>query len=160
MGLNRKKFASGRLDGTGATIIYTYQSKRERKRPHEKCKYYKEHCSNPKAARYLSPCYKTCSWWEDYASKRGGKKSNPPKTNNNTQAPELTPTKQNHTLCRYYETETGKCHNIKCGLDFPVCEGACIYWKRRSTITPPVCNPDKQEDINSSLQLFEQINIA
>lgn len=143
LAINRKKYASGRLDGTGATIIYTHQSKREQKNPHEKCKYYKEHCSNENAPRYLSPCYKTCPWWESDGSvaiQSSG--SSHQGTTNNAQAPAYIHGGKNVEAginrhekipsgsikkCKYYTKKNGKCKNIKAQVYFNAQIHFCLY---------------------------------
>lgn len=148
MWFSKRKNPPGRLDGTGATIIYTHQSKREQKRPHEKCIHYSGYCSNKKAQRYMNPCYKTCSWWEGYTPKKPNIKNgqgNSKNINRPHQEPKIDPIKQERTLCKYYEAETGKCRNIRCELDSSPCEWACINWEPKPGSVPTKNKPGKQK---------------
>lgn len=97
MTIGKARRPTGRLDGTGATIIYVATNWGKRK-----------------------PKKKEISKWAKRRLKRKLKKK---------QLKKIDPLLQNYTLCKHYESRTGKCHNVKCELLFPTCEGSCIYWE-------------------------------
>ena len=114
MAIGKARRPTGRLDGTGATIIYVatnWGKKRPKKRKISK-----------RAKRKLRQRLKK------------------------KQLKKFDPTLQDHTICKYYEAETGKCHNVKCELIFPACEGACIYWKGK----PGALINTKKKPVNPS----------
>ena len=143
MWFGKRKNPPGRLDGTGATIIYTHQSKREQKRPHEKCKYYEGHCFNKNAQRYLSPCYKTCPRWEsdDPVAIQDSENSHRETTNNAQTSTNIhggknsgsgtscngNPPSGSIKRCKYYTKKNGKCKNIDARAYFNVQTHFCLY---------------------------------
>lgn len=130
MAINKVRYPKGKMEGNWHIEKVHYTGDRG----HYDCVYYHKEkgiCMNTKSHKYFSPCNFACRRWSDTPKRKGGTKSSYPKSNL-TQECKPHPTKQDHTLCKYYEKDTGKCNNTDVKFYFPKCEGACLKWKKKN----------------------------
>lgn len=119
MAIDLTRPSGGLFDGAGVTIRYVSPPKQ-----FDDCMYYCIQCDNPKSPHYKRICNARCRKYK----KRN--KNNQPKPVYKEVKDNFSFKNKDHTLCKYYEKDTGKCKNAYAGVYFPTCEEPCRLWEK------------------------------